>query len=653
MKSRCSSLHISIIGAGASGTTLAIQLLKEINFPATVLLIERDERLLHRGVAYSSLLPYEPLNVPAGKMSIQTENPDDFYEFVIKEKDSNATKENFVSRRWFGDYLTKRFKEAYSSKHRDVVFEKLTTDVVAIENGSTKNFELFSTVESITETDVIVLATGNETPLSFNVEGDFPQQNYYSNPWNFDVTKIENDKDVLIIGSGLTMIDIAGSFYKNNHTGKIHTLSRKGKFPCVHSASPNARNIPLNKNETVETVFSLIRNEIKAQRRNNIHWSRVIDALRPHSSSLWQNFSDDDKAKFLKRIRPFWDIHRHRMPPASDIILSELKVSKQLQIHAGSIQKIQWNKSSRKFSIEYFDKNNSTQFIEAHYVVNCTGPATNYHKIQNPLFKNLLQQERITPDKHGLGFSTEANGAVIGKSSNIYAIGPLRKASEFESTAMREIVQHARQLSSEIIAAHPDMDALISELKQLTVTTATIENIQQILNRVSLQKLNYNSLLPSDATNEYKRIKLLSSVVECTLIYWSPGASSAIHNNRGYEGLVAVLEGSIYESKYQHKGEVLAQKQSNLFSNGDILFEKNFEIHKIENAHSAKPAVTLHVYIPPPASFENTLVFDEHRKKIGVLSADAEIISWNIPASHFSEIKSNAFVFEPLLEFMI
>ena len=43
-----------------------------------------------------------------------------------------------------------------------------------------------------------------------------------------------------------------------------------------------------------------------------IDWRSVVHGVRP-SAALWQGMSIAERRRFLPRLRPFWEVHRHHM----------------------------------------------------------------------------------------------------------------------------------------------------------------------------------------------------------------------------------------------------------------------------------------------------------------------------------------------------
>jgi len=89
---------ITIIGSGATGTLLAINLLKHANGqPLEINLIEKQERL-GRGVAYSTVKDFHLLNVPAARMGAFPDDVEHFHRWLI-EKNCTFAPNDFVPRR--------------------------------------------------------------------------------------------------------------------------------------------------------------------------------------------------------------------------------------------------------------------------------------------------------------------------------------------------------------------------------------------------------------------------------------------------------------------------------------------------------------------------------------------------------------------------
>ncbi len=452
-------LNIAIIGAGASGTITAIQLLNKLSTKANIFLIEKKEQTLFRGAAYSSQLVYEPLNVQSGRMSIYNHLPDHFYDWVVANRQAQSeteiTRDSFVSRRWFGDYLTENFEEAKQQSENvtvEIVLAKCT-DIAF--NSADECYTLSFESRDDIQVDYLVFACGNEPPADVLEKEKVLGGKYISNPWTGNpFEKLKANEDVLLIGMGLTMVDHVVSLQKSQHKGKIFCFSRNGYLPLPHAPIQQFVFDMNQEAKEVKQVLDALWQNLTLAKGQDISWQNVMDALRPYTAGIWKRMSLDSKKYFLKRLRSYWEIHRHRMPVASANYLKELEGAGQLKFIAGSIQSVDCKDDT--MVVHYIakgDKNEST--LAVHHIINCTGPSSDYYKTSNTLFKNLLNKGWMKQDALKLGIETGVRGEII-KSNGVvlnhaFSIGPLRKAMEWETTAIREIRTQAENVALAIV----------------------------------------------------------------------------------------------------------------------------------------------------------------------------------------------------------
>jgi uncharacterized NAD(P)/FAD-binding protein YdhS len=84
------------------------------------------------------------------------------------------------------------------------------------------------------EADIAVLAVGNFPPEPPPIadRSFYDSDRYRPDPWAPDaLTNLDPTDPVLLIGTGLTMVDTAISLLDREHTGTIHALSRRGLMP--------------------------------------------------------------------------------------------------------------------------------------------------------------------------------------------------------------------------------------------------------------------------------------------------------------------------------------------------------------------------------------------------------------------------------------
>ncbi len=459
--------NIAIIGGGASGTIAAIHLLHEFKKPLRIYLLEKEQKFLFRGHAYSSSLKFERLNVPAGKMSIFSDLPMDFYDWLKLNRQqyssSEITPESFVSRRWFGDYLAERLSEA-KGKANNSSFEIIVSEVVNISLlGITNQYEIELSDRKYIDADSIVFATGNEAPADLlnNMEKALLGTKYVANPWQGNpFERLSPADNVLIMGSGLSMVDHAISLYKQNHSGKIYCFSRHGLLPLPQQIGADG-NIDFNADTSeIFHVFKALRSVVKKKAEQGIGWQQIINSLRDKTPAIWRRLSPSSKRTFLNRLKPFWEVHRHRIPLESAQLIDEMLIKGRLELLSGTRKPITVKNGGLVFQFIH-SRDKSVRSVKIDYVINCTGPSNNYTGYGNQLIRSLLKKGWMKQDELRLGIETGYNGEILTTEEthlpNAYAIGPLRKAAEWESTAIREIKIQAEQLALDIALNDADL----------------------------------------------------------------------------------------------------------------------------------------------------------------------------------------------------
>lgn len=175
--------RITIIGGGATGTLLAVNLIKNSGGePLEINLIERQNRF-GRGVAYSATEDFHLLNVPAAKMGAFPDDIEHFHRWLTA-KNLNFAASDFVPRRLYGEYLRELFDETTKHKNENVAVNLIDDEAVDIEIEADKAETILSSGERV-ESNKIVLAFGNFLPPHPKAENmDFVEtEKYFQNPW--------------------------------------------------------------------------------------------------------------------------------------------------------------------------------------------------------------------------------------------------------------------------------------------------------------------------------------------------------------------------------------------------------------------------------------------------------------------------------------
>lgn len=458
------SASIAIVGAGFSGTLLALHLLQRSPPQTRVILIERNAQF-GRGAAYSTGNSSHLLNVPAGKMSAFHSRPLDFLHWLrsLPEADLCGIEPGpgtFVPRRLFGSYIRHLVNLEMKVPERGDQLELVRGDVTDIEpngGGLTLTLDRNRTINA----DRAVLATGNFPPAAPPVEDPafYDSAAYKPDPWGPDtLADLDPDMPVLLVGTGLTTIDTIVSLLDQGHRGPITALSRRGLMPHRHAAggagsAPETDSFPTRLN----VLTRALRNSSLRQAAAGGSWHAVIDELRPITTELWQAMCTADRQRFLRHLRPWWDTHRHRVSgPVADRIESA-RASGQLRVRAGRIRSYRQDGPDAEVEVVFRPRfADQLDSVTVGRVINCAGPDADYSRIRDPLVHRLLGKGLARPDALCLGLDVTTNCALLGADGSIsrrlFAVGPVTKGTFWEMTAVPDIRQQAEFLAGQLAA---------------------------------------------------------------------------------------------------------------------------------------------------------------------------------------------------------
>ena len=424
---------VAIVGGGFSGTMVAAQLARR---GVGSLLIEGGGRTGH-GVAYSTDEPAHVLNVRADSMSAWPDDPDHFAR-------SSGDPRGFAERLGFGRYLRSILEEAVASGHVEVVEDRA---VAAVPEGGEWRIELED--GGTVTARALVLAIGNQPPEPF-------ADGIINNPWGDEAKAAVREAaasggDVLLIGTGLTMIDTVLSLVAAGHRGRIIALSRRGQIPKAHAQFEPA---PVDASELpgghVLGLWRWLR-----WRSGEVGWRAAVDSLRPHSHWLWQGLSPAEQRRFLRHARPWWDAHRHRIAPEVARQIVDMVAAGRLEIVAGRIGDVREVDGGLEVEIRRLGAPPSAPAPEGvgrrrfAFVFNCTGPLGTIERSRDPMLRRMLDEGLVRPDPLGIALDVDACSRAAG-ADRLWAIGPLTKGRYWEIVAVPDIREQAAAVAEDI-----------------------------------------------------------------------------------------------------------------------------------------------------------------------------------------------------------
>ncbi len=438
--------HVAIVGGGFSGTLLAINLLRHDGPRAT--LIERRPAQLARGVAYSAAHEEHLLNVRAANMSALPDDPDHFVRWLTRN--ALGDRSTFVPRRLYGRYLREMLAEAAAlHPHRLTLVE----DTVRAVNADAGGYIATLGNGARLAADALVLALGNlppHTPPALDPAA-LPPGVYRGDPWAGDIAAGLTEQDtVALIGSGLTAVDAALLLDASGFGGRILAISRRGLAPRRHADAAPRAGLSERPAATLSRLLAHVRS-----RSDAIGLRGAVDELRPVTQLMWAAADAATRARFLRHLRPWWDVHRHRLAPAVADRIDALTAAGRLEIAAGKLVAVTPDRN--RALLDW--RSRGTGWVHrtpVARIVNCTGPQGDLLRSDDPLLRDLIACGTIRPDALRIGLEVDAQSRVIGTdgypAEQLYAIGPMTRGGLWEVVAVPDIRQQnwtlARRLAN-------------------------------------------------------------------------------------------------------------------------------------------------------------------------------------------------------------
>lgn len=450
---------VAIIGGGFCGTVAAIRFLTaarnggpSLPFGSKVVLIEPARA--GEGLAYRAGPDYWRLNVPAERMSAFPERPDDFLAWA-RARNPLAQAGDFLPRAWYGDYLSERLENAKQRSPRWISFDRLRTRATGIDvaNGAARIRLLDG---AVLEAERVLIANGN-SPAAGPLAGVADAvENAWDLRWMEELpTYVPR---VLLVGTGLTMIDMALAIADKRPDTRVLAISRHGMLPLPYEDAASgivarADVAALLARGPLSRRFRKFRELVAASGGN---WRAVMQQLRGAMPKLWANAPRRLRRRFLRHLRAHWDVHRHRVPQATLTKLETLRTRKKLEIEAGRLLE---SRSIKGGIVVAWRERGTGKVHEAlvDAIVNVTGPDTNPGRSPCPLVQSLFEQGLCETDGLGLGWGTDPDGRLFDVRGNaspvLFYAGPLLRARHWEATAVPELRNHVQRTTAAITAS--------------------------------------------------------------------------------------------------------------------------------------------------------------------------------------------------------
>jgi uncharacterized NAD(P)/FAD-binding protein YdhS len=444
---------VAVIGAGFSGLMTAMNLLRAPPDNLKVILIERRSTI-GLGAAYATADPCHRLNVRAGNMSAWPDRPEDFVTW-LKAREILIGPDGFATRGEYGRYLQSlllsQLPQAGASSRLSIVHAEITA-IEAVGAGWT----LTRTTGSAIMADAVILALGNARP--HRPDAVDPELEcspaYIADPWRWDSRKLlDGHGPILMLGTGLTMVDMALSLARVAPDRPMIALSRRGLTPRDHDGAA-FQSLPAPPASSLSPVEALAWLREAAARHG---WRTAVDAVRPVTQALWRNWTLKERAGFLRHARVLWDTHRHRLSPKVAERFAQMLADGSLRIIAGKLEharlahggglEVTWRPRGKL----------ETEHLSADLMVNCTGPSMNIEQSSEPVIVDMISRGLIRADPLRMGLDI-VDGYRVARADGrpemtLLAVGPPTQGALWEISAVPDIRIQAAEVAAAALKA--------------------------------------------------------------------------------------------------------------------------------------------------------------------------------------------------------
>ena len=455
---------MAVIGAGAAGTLTAVHLAAgsggRRGHRLEILLVDPAERA-GRGVAYSTSDERHLLNVRATGMSAFADQPNHFLDWLRRHVDSRTAPGDFARRSDFAAYLDDTLQAVVAdSDGVSLVHHRSRAIGLTVREG-----RVVLTLADGTQprVEAAVVAPGVFAPgTAWAPPALLDHDRFVADPWATGaLAAVPGDGDVLLVGTGLTGVDVALSLDRPGRT--LHLVSRRGRLPAVHASgryetagaplpelvSVARRSRPADLDHLRRLVARTVRDAVRERR----DWRAAFDTLRPLTGPLWSSLSAGDRARFVREDAAWWDLHRHRMAPASAAALHGMRQHGRLTVGADEVAALTPVRDRLDVRLR------SGRLVRVAAVVNCTGPLGDVRRAGDPFLDHLLAAGVATAGPLGLGLATDDGRLVDARGTSaapVWTLGAMRRGELWESTAVPEIRGQAAGVAA---AVHEELSA--------------------------------------------------------------------------------------------------------------------------------------------------------------------------------------------------
>jgi uncharacterized NAD(P)/FAD-binding protein YdhS len=445
-------VDVAVVGGGFAGLMAMVHLCRAMPH-ARIAVFERRPRPAP-GVAYGGCDAEHLLNVPAARMGAFPSEPGAFHAWLGERFPGRWGAEDFAPRALFGAYLSQLVAHELATTGAQVC---LVRDAVSHLEPLHAGMELLLASGRTCVTRAVLLGPGlppARAPWA-RVDHGVARAALAADPWEPRAMQgLDPHAPVVVLGSGLTALDVALGLRRAGHQGRIRMVSRNGRLPLPHAAPGEAaRSLPLDAFAGgPRAVLHVLRRAAQERMATGLGWQGALDAIRPHVTAIWRAWTPAQRRQFMRHARAMWEIHRHRAPrPVLEEVERQLRAGTLVLERGEVVGLLPATDGAMDVSVRAPD--GAVRTHRAARIFNCVGPAMGVRESIDPLIGSLLRSGLAVTDELGMGIRTDDDGMLAGGTgAPLWLVGALRRGDLWESTAVPELRVQAERAAASIAA---------------------------------------------------------------------------------------------------------------------------------------------------------------------------------------------------------
>lgn len=439
--------RVVVVGGGFTGACAAVQLVRHTAVPLAVTVVDPAARA-GRGLAYRSTDPDHRLNAPSFGHSLLPDDAWHFSRWVIdqrlRETDPESLQSDgtvYVRRGDFGRYLVETLEAHARHPLTGSAIVHRRGQAVALSDPGVPLVVTLADGERLAA-DLVLVATGNpplRRPGWIDAALAAHPALHADAVDGFRAAEVAPDAAVALVGSGLTALDVLSSLQRRGHCGPVTVLSRHGLRPRPNAPPAGA----LAQVRGLEDLAALppgaflarfagappawvdatppgvrawlraLRQRVRQVQAEGGSWQQAFDELRDAVWQLWPRLPAAEQRRFLRTLRPWYDVHRFRSPPPNDALVQPAVAGGRVRFVAGRVQQLR--AVGARLELCWQPRGAAQpqrQLVDV--LVNCTGLEAQAAMASNPFLADACRRGWLRPDACGWGFEVDADGRAMG-----------------------------------------------------------------------------------------------------------------------------------------------------------------------------------------------------------------------------------------------